>query len=69
MAGKATKLDGTGELAVYVDATGEKLRIGAQSRRSFGPKEALEPMSKGDRRRVRKALHRQGFAGLSKASL
>jgi hypothetical protein len=69
MAGKATRLEGTGDLAVYVDATGEKLRVGAQSRKSLDPREALVPMSKGERRRVRKALHRQGFARLSKASL
>lgn len=66
---KATKLEGTGDLAVYVDATGEALRIGAQSRRSIAPKDAVANMTKGERRRVRKALHRQGFSGLSKATL
>lgn len=69
MAKKATKLEGTGELAVFVDAEGTGLRLGAQSRRSLAPRAAVESMSKGERRRVRKALTRQGFAGLSKATL
>lgn len=66
---KSTKLEGVGNLSIYVDSEGQGLRFGPQSRRTVEPKEALESMTKGERRRVRKALHRHGFAGMAKASL
>ena len=64
----AVKLEGLGKVNIYA-VPGQGLRLGPQSRKVLAPKEVADPMTKGERRRLRKALTRQGFAGLSKATL